>query len=116
MLSFCTAGRRVSEVAPAFSCACVLNCFGTLQELDLGAFKLVGERHHLWRGALHGGVFVEGPHMYKHEGSYYLMAAEGGTGVNHAEVIAISCLSLMWFVMLLLLRRFIRYPTVQSQR
>ena len=37
--------------------------------------------------------------MYKHEGSYYLMAAEGGTGVNHAEVIAISCLSLMWFVM-----------------
>ncbi|CAE7939994.1 xylB [Symbiodinium necroappetens] len=59
-------------------------------ELDLGAFKLVGERHHLWRGALHGGVFVEGPHMYKHEGSYYLMAAEGGTGVNHAEVIAIS--------------------------
>ena len=63
-----------------------------LQELDLSAFKLVGDRHHLWRGALYGGVFVEGPHMYKHEGSYYLMAAEGGTGVNHAEVIAIRCL------------------------
>ena len=62
------------------------------EELDLKAFKLVGERHHLWRGAVHGGVFVEGPHMYKHEGSYYLMAAEGGTGVNHAEVIAISFL------------------------
>ena len=30
--------------------------------------------------------------MYKHEGSYYLMAAEGGTGVNHSVVIAIGVL------------------------
>ncbi|CAK9067971.1 4-beta-D-xylan xylohydrolase) (Xylan 1 [Durusdinium trenchii] len=59
-------------------------------ELDLKNWKFTGERHYLWRGAVHGGVFVEGPHMYKHEGSYYLMAAEGGTGVNHSVVIAIS--------------------------
>mmetsp|Transcript_105736 Transcript_105736/g.188082 ORF Transcript_105736/g.188082 Transcript_105736/m.188082 type:complete len:561 (-) Transcript_105736:140-1822(-) len=59
-------------------------------ELDLANWKLVGERSHLWRGALFGGVFVEGPHMYKHEGTYYLMAAEGGTGVNHSVVIAMS--------------------------
>ena len=60
------------------------------QELDLKGWKFTGERHYLWRGAVHGGVFVEGPHMYKYEGSYYLMAAEGGTGVNHSVVIAIS--------------------------
>lgn len=59
-------------------------------ELDLKNWKLTGDRHYLWRGAIHGGVFVEGPHMYKHEGSYYLMAAEGGTGVNHSVVIAIG--------------------------
>lgn len=33
------------------------------------------------------GVWLEGPHLYKHEGYYYLMCAEGGTGDNHKEVI-----------------------------
>jgi alpha-N-arabinofuranosidase len=32
-------------------------------------------------------VWIEGPHIYKRSGKYYLMAAEGGTGVNHSEVI-----------------------------
>jgi alpha-N-arabinofuranosidase len=32
-------------------------------------------------------VWIEGPHIYKHGGRYYLMAAEGGTGVNHSEVV-----------------------------
>ena len=32
-------------------------------------------------------IWIEGPHIYKHDGKYYLMAAEGGTGVNHSEVI-----------------------------
>eukprot|EP00931_Biecheleriopsis_adriatica_P056252 TRINITY_DN33325_c0_g1_i1.p1 TRINITY_DN33325_c0_g1~~TRINITY_DN33325_c0_g1_i1.p1 ORF type:complete len:567 (+),score=89.03 TRINITY_DN33325_c0_g1_i1:64-1764(+) len=61
-----------------------------VHELDLNNWKLVGERSKLWRGALFGGVFIEGPHMYKIDGMYYLMAAEGGTGVNHAVVIATS--------------------------
>lgn len=61
-----------------------------VQELDPESLSFVGDRSHLWRGALFGGVFVEGPHMYKHEGKYYLMAAEGGTGVNHSVVIAMS--------------------------
>ena len=30
------------------------------------------------------------PHLYKKEGKYYLMCAEGGTGDNHSEVIFIS--------------------------
>jgi xylan 1,4-beta-xylosidase len=60
------------------------------QEIDLSNWKLIGERTYLWRGACYGGVYVEGPHMYKNDGMYYLMAAEGGTGVNHSVVIAIS--------------------------
>ncbi len=32
-------------------------------------------------------IWLEGPHLYKIKGKYYLMAAEGGTGDNHSEVI-----------------------------
>lgn len=34
-----------------------------------------------------GGSSPEGPHMYKVNGYYYLMSAEGGTGYQHREVI-----------------------------
>lgn len=32
-------------------------------------------------------VWIEGPHIYKRNGQYYLSAAEGGTSVNHSQVI-----------------------------
>ena len=32
-------------------------------------------------------VWIEAPHIYKVNGQYYLMCAEGGTGFNHSEVI-----------------------------
>lgn len=32
-------------------------------------------------------IWIEGPHLYKINGSYYLMCAEGGTGPDHSEVI-----------------------------
>jgi alpha-N-arabinofuranosidase len=32
-------------------------------------------------------VWIEGPHIYKVRGQYYLCAAEGGTSVNHSQVI-----------------------------
>lgn len=35
-------------------------------------------------------VWIEGPHIYKVNNRYYLMAAEGGTSVNHSEVILSS--------------------------
>jgi xylan 1,4-beta-xylosidase len=60
-----------------------------LQEIDIDHWKLTGERYYLWRGAC-GGVWVEGPHMYKKDGRYYLMVAEGGTSFNHAVMIAVS--------------------------
>lgn len=60
-----------------------------VQELDLVNWKLVGERYSVWRGAC-GGCCVEGPHLYKEHGKYYLMVAEGGTSFNHAVMIAAS--------------------------
>jgi xylan 1,4-beta-xylosidase len=35
-------------------------------------------------------IWIEAPHLYKKDGHYYLMCAEGGTGGNHSEVIFIS--------------------------
>jgi alpha-N-arabinofuranosidase len=35
-------------------------------------------------------IWIEGPHMYKKNGLYYLMCAEGGTGGWHSEVIFVS--------------------------
>ncbi|KFE99790.1 glycoside hydrolase [Chryseobacterium formosense] len=35
-------------------------------------------------------IWIEGPHIYKKNGKYFLMCAEGGTGGNHSEVIFMS--------------------------
>ena len=35
-------------------------------------------------------IWIEGPHLYKKNGLYYLMCAEGGTGGWHSEVIFVS--------------------------
>ena len=59
-----------------------------LRELDLAAQRLVGPEHVLWHGALLGAVWAEGPHVYKVDGRYYLLAAEGGTEQNHAVSVA----------------------------
>lgn len=60
-----------------------------LQELNPADWQLRGERHLLWRGAC-GGTWAEGPHLYKQDGRYYLLIAEGGTGLNHAVMVAVS--------------------------
>lgn len=61
-----------------------------IQEFDVATGKLVGPR----RIVVNGGVdiskkpiWIEGPHLYKRGGWYYLMCAEGGTGPGHSEVI-----------------------------
>ena len=61
-----------------------------LQELDLGAMQLAGEARVLWEGAMRGAIWAEAPHLYKIQGRYYLMIAEGGTGHDHAVTIARS--------------------------
>ena len=60
-----------------------------VQELDLNSWELKGERFSVWAGAC-GGCCVEGPHIYKRDGMYYLMVAEGGTSRNHSVMMAIS--------------------------
>lgn len=61
-----------------------------IQELDLKTMKLIGPSYAAWHGALRDGEWQEGPHIYKKDGFYYLMIAEGGTGLNHAVTIARS--------------------------
>lgn len=59
-----------------------------LQELDMHTLQLIGEpKVILVEGALHGAHNVEGPHIYKKDGYYYLITAEGGTGFNHAVTV-----------------------------
>ncbi len=60
------------------------------RELDLETMTLVGERRDLWRGALKNAQWAEGPHVYKINGYYYLLIAEGGTEHCHAVTIARS--------------------------
>jgi len=64
-----------------------------IQEIDLSLLAakknpLIGESAGIWRGALRGCIWPEGPHIYKINGWYYLLHAEGGTGLDHAVCVA----------------------------
>ena len=59
-----------------------------LQEYSEKEEKLVGERSVIFKGSPVG--YVEGPHLYWHEGYYYLITAEGTTEYNHAVTVARS--------------------------
>jgi xylan 1,4-beta-xylosidase len=59
-----------------------------LFEIDLQTGKLLSEGRKVWNGT--GGRYAEGPHIYKKDGFYYLMGAEGGTEEAHSETIARS--------------------------
>ena len=50
--------------------------------------QLVGERMNIFKGTPLG--FTEAPHLYKRNGWYYLLTAEGGTGWGHAVTMARS--------------------------
>ncbi len=59
-----------------------------LCEIDLATGDLIGESRSIWPGT--GGSYPEGPHLYKKDGWYYVMIAEGGTEAGHMETIARS--------------------------
>ncbi|MCM1191943.1 MAG: glycoside hydrolase family 43 protein [Butyrivibrio sp.] len=61
-----------------------------IRELDLGQMKLTGEVHNVWNGAMRGVHWPEGPHLYKKDGYYYILHAEGGTGPDHAVTVCRS--------------------------
>ncbi|PVI06487.1 glycoside hydrolase family 43 protein [Periconia macrospinosa] len=59
-----------------------------LQEYDPKQEKLVGPMKTIFHGT--ELALVEGPHLYKRNGWYYLLTAEGGTGYGHACTLARS--------------------------
>ncbi|MCP1585426.1 glycoside hydrolase family 43 protein [Pseudoxanthomonas mexicana] len=61
-----------------------------MQEIDLARFQPVGPRKVLIDGGVEpekNPIWIEGPHIYKREGWYYLSDAEGGTGPQHSQVV-----------------------------
>lgn len=57
-----------------------------LQEWDAALGKLLGRPKIIFKGSPLG--LVEGPHLFKRNGWYYLTTAEGGTGYDHAVTMA----------------------------
>ncbi|WP_294319506.1 glycoside hydrolase family 43 protein [uncultured Sphingomonas sp.] len=61
-----------------------------VQEYDWRAGKMVGESTQLINGGVditRKPVWIEGPHIFRKDAWYYLTAAEGGTSVNHSQVV-----------------------------
>jgi len=61
-----------------------------MQQIDLAAFTPVGPRRVLIDGGVEPAknpIWIEGPHLYKRDGWYYLSDAEGGTGPQHSQVV-----------------------------
>lgn len=50
-------------------------------EIDITTGQKLSESRSIWQGT--GGRFLESPHLYKINNSYYIMAAEGGTEYGH---------------------------------
>ncbi|NUK30248.1 glycoside hydrolase family 43 protein [Parageobacillus sp. VR-IP] len=59
-----------------------------LQEYSVEQQKLIGKPEIIFKGT--DLKITEGPHLYKINGYYYLLTAEGGTRYNHAATIARS--------------------------
>ncbi|KAJ5346084.1 Concanavalin A-like lectin/glucanase subgroup [Penicillium brevicompactum] len=57
-------------------------------EIDLDSGTVITQPTLIWQGWRRG--FTEGPHIYKKDGWYYLLCAEGGTFQNHMLSIARS--------------------------
>jgi alpha-N-arabinofuranosidase len=61
-----------------------------LQQFDYKAMRMVGTRRVLVDKGVHPEqkpIWIEGPHIFRKDGLYYLIAAEGGTADQHSEVV-----------------------------
>jgi xylan 1,4-beta-xylosidase len=58
-----------------------------LEEWDPASRALRGGTQRIYRGGTDRGC-LEAPHLYKRDGWYYLLAAEGGTGFGHGVTLA----------------------------
>ncbi|OAL52925.1 beta-xylosidase [Pyrenochaeta sp. DS3sAY3a] len=70
--------------APCNTAATVIKQF----EIDLKTGAKLSEEKVLWEGVTK--VYPEGPHMYKKDGWYYLLIAEGGCYADHHTIMARS--------------------------
>ncbi len=61
----------------------------SLVEYDPQTQSVIGYPKRIWTGGTDRGC-IEAPHLTKHDGKYYLMCAEGGTGYNHCVTMARS--------------------------
>lgn len=57
-------------------------------EINIATGELKEAPRLVWRGT--GGIWPEGPHLYKHNGWYYLLISEGGTSYEHSLTVARS--------------------------
>jgi xylan 1,4-beta-xylosidase len=61
-----------------------------IHEFDVKNDCTIGKSKEIVRGGVYPGdkpIWIEGPHLYKINGAYFLICAEGGTGPGHSEVI-----------------------------
>lgn len=61
-----------------------------MQEFDKKKLELIGPRNVIVDGGVDISkkpIWIEGPHIFKANGYYYLIAAEGGTSTDHSEVV-----------------------------
>jgi xylan 1,4-beta-xylosidase len=61
-----------------------------IQRFDTATLKLAGPRTLLLNGGVRPEdkpIWIEGPHIFRKDDWYYLIAAEGGTAENHSQVI-----------------------------
>src|SRR5690606_11154304 len=61
-----------------------------INEFDKDSLKVISDNRILVNGGVNideKPVWAEGPQIYKLNGYYYLMTAEGGTAINHTEVV-----------------------------
>jgi xylan 1,4-beta-xylosidase len=61
-----------------------------MNEFDIKTLKVISENKIIVNGGTDMAkkpVWIEGPHLFKKDGWYYLMCAEGGTDYDHSEVI-----------------------------
>lgn len=59
-----------------------------LFQIDISNGNILSEKKYIWYGT--GGRNPEGPHLYKKDGMYYLLIAEGGTEYGHMVTCARS--------------------------
>lgn len=64
---------------------------------DVKTMKTVGEPKAIWDSALRVATSPEAPHIYKVDGYYYLVIAEGGTEHYHAVTVARSKELFGWY-------------------